>query len=52
MNEEATVLPAEVIAEVIELKQEVANLKAWATRATELIQNTQESDGCEYMWLP
>jgi hypothetical protein len=38
--------------EVAELKQEVVNLKAWATHATQVIQNMQETNGCDYLRLP
>jgi hypothetical protein len=38
--------------EVAELKQEVANLKNWAVHATQVIQNMQETDGCDHLRLP
>ena len=37
---------------ITKLKQEVADLKAWAIAATETIQNMQETDGCDYLRLP
>ena len=38
--------------EVAELKREVANLKGWATHATQIIQSMQDPNGCDYLRLP
>lgn len=38
--------------EVAELKEELAALKDWAFCATRVIQDGQETDGCEYLRLP